>query len=246
MDISHVVTRAKVPLPGGRETASRAFNDSESKGMLMQPDRVIKRLEALSEIPRQGKRINGLFRLMMSPELWLQAYANIYANKGATTRGVGSVTMDGFSEERVANIIKLLWEGRYRFKPVRRAYRSKGNGKRRPLEISSGDDKLVQEVIRIILERIYEPIFSDHSHGFRPGRSCHTALAEIHNTWNGVKLLIDMDIQGFYDNIDQDILIKMLEKKIDDPKFIKLIKSMLKAGYVEDWKFHGTYSRTPQ
>ncbi len=145
----------------------------------MLPATVIRRLEALGAISQQGKRLNGLFRLMENPILWHEAYANIYANDGAMTPGVGKVTLDGFSEERVASIITRLKNGTYRFKPTRRVYVPKKNGKKRPLGISSGDDKLVQEVVRIILERIYEPIFETSSHGFRPGRSPHTALTSI-------------------------------------------------------------------
>ena len=168
----------------------------------MLPATVHKRLDALEQISRQGKKINGLFRLMESPDLWLQAYANLYPNKGAITRGIDAVTMDGFSTERVANLTRLLKEGRYRFKPARRVYIPKANGKTRPLGIPSGDDKLVQEVARLLLERIYEPVFSGDSHGFRPGRSCHTALTQIRRTWHGVKWLVDVDIAGFFEHID--------------------------------------------
>jgi retron-type reverse transcriptase len=116
------------------------------------PDRASKRLQALPDISKRGKRINGLFRLMEVPALWLQAYANINANKGGMTPGVGPVTMDGFSIERAANIIELLKDGRYRPKPVRRTYVPKPNGKLRPLGMPSGDDKLVQEMVRMLLE----------------------------------------------------------------------------------------------
>lgn len=212
----------------------------------MLSDTTIKRLSALGEISRQGKRVNGLFRLMENPLLWEQAYVNIYSNKGAMTRGVDGTTMDGFSDERAVNIIKLLKEGRYSFNPSRRVYIPKANGKMRPLGIPTANDKLVQEVIRIILEQIYEPVFKDSSHGFRPHRSCHTALRCIQHSWTGVKWIIDMDIQGFFDNIDHKVMVRLLEKRIDDKRFMGLIKALLKAGYLEDWKFHGTYSGTPQ
>jgi RNA-directed DNA polymerase len=212
----------------------------------MLPDTVKKRLEALGTLSKQGKRINGLYRLMENPALWLQAYAKVHANAGATTKGVDQVTMDGFSLERVEKIITLLKEHRYRFKPVRRVYIPKANGKLRPLGVPSGDDKLVQEVVRALLERIYEPVFSDASHGFRPQRSCHTALHHMQRTWAGVVWLVDLDIQSFYDRIDHAVLITLLERKIDDQRFIALIKAMLKAGYVEDWVFHRTYSGAPQ
>jgi retron-type reverse transcriptase len=166
----------------------------------MLPDRVSKRLEAIAEISKNGKRMNGLFRLMENPELWLQAYANIYANKGAMTPGVGEVTMDGFSVDRVAIMIELLKEGRYRFKPSRRVYIPKANGKRRPLGVPTGDDKLVQEVARLLLEQIYEPIFSRDSHGFRPKHSCHTALRDIQRYRSSIKWMVEVDIQGVFDH----------------------------------------------
>jgi group II intron reverse transcriptase/maturase len=243
--ISRVVTPTKARIPGGREAAQDVSNDIK-RGKLMLPETVRKRLETLGEVSRQGKRVNGLFRLLESQDMYLKAYANIYANKGATTKGIDGVTMDGFSEERVSNLIELLKERRYAPKPVRRVYVPKKNGKLRPLGVPSGDDKLVQEVARMLLERIYEPTFSHDSHGFRTGHSCHTALEHIRHNWNGVKWLIDVDIKGFYDNINHTKLIALLEKKIDDKRFIGLIKDMLKAGYMEAWTFHKTHSGTPQ
>lgn len=206
----------------------------------------IKRLDTLGKISETGKRVNGLFRLLENPTLWLQAYAKIYANKGAVTPGIDGKSLDGFSEERVLRIIKQLKEGRYSFQPVKRVYIPKANGKQRPLGMPSGDDKLVAEVVRMLLEKIYEPVFLNESHGFRPGRSCHTALKEIKHKWTGVKWIIDMDIKGFFDNIEHKVLIELLKKKIEDQKFIHLIKLMLTAGYVENWKFHQTYSGTAQ
>jgi group II intron reverse transcriptase/maturase len=207
---------------------------------------VIRRLEALGTISEQGKRINGLFRLLENPILWHEAYANIYSNKGAMTPGVDEVTLDGFSEERVASIIARLKNGTYRFQPVRRAYVPKKNGKKRPLGISSGDDKLVQEVVRIILERIYEPIFNDNSHGFRPRRSPHTALEQIRHQWMAVKWFVDMDIRDYFTSIPHDLLMEALKKKIEDNRFLRLIQAMLDAGYLEDWRYHAAYSGVPQ
>jgi len=196
---------------------------------------VIRRLDALSEISQQGKQVNGLFRLLENPILWHEAYANIYANKGAMTPGVDEVTLDGFSEERVASIITRLKNGTYRFQPVRRTYVPKKNGKKRPLGISSGDDKLIQEVVRILLERIYEPVFENSSHGFRPHRSPHTALEQIGQEWTAVKWVIDMDIRDYFTTISHDILMGLLRKKIADERFLRLIQAMLDAGYLEDW-----------
>jgi group II intron reverse transcriptase/maturase len=207
---------------------------------------VMRRLEALEDISKQGKRLNGLFRLLENRILWFEAYANIYANKGATTPGVDEVTLDGFSEERVTSIIERLKDGTYRFQPTRRVYIPKKSGKKRPLGISSGDDKLVQEVVRIILERIYEPIFEETSHGFRPGHSPHTALTQIGDQWQAIKWLVDMDIRDYFTTINHDLLMSFLAKKIEDKRFLRLIQAMLDAGYLEDWTYHTTYSGVPQ
>ncbi len=212
----------------------------------MLSETVIRRLEALGEISKQGKPINGLFRLLETPILWHEAYANIYANDGATTPGTDNTTLDGFSEERVASIIARLKNGSYRFHPARRTYVPKKNGKKRPLGISSGDDKLVQEDVRIILERIYEPVFENSSHGFRPGRSPHTALEQIGNQWSSIKWIVDMDIRSYFDTINHEVLMALLAKKIEDTRFLSLIQAMLDAGYLEDWRYHATYSGVPQ
>ncbi len=207
---------------------------------------VIRRLEALEDISKQGKRINGLFRLMEDQILWQEAYANSYANKGAITPGVEEVTLDGFSHERVASIIKRLKDGTYHFQPVRRVLIPKKNGKKRPPGISSGDDKLVQEVVRIILERIYEPIFEENSHGFRPKRSPHTALEQIGEHWGSIKWIVDMDIRDYFNTINHELLVELLKKKIDETRFLRLVQAMLDAGSLEDWTCHTTYSGVPQ
>src|SRR6266568_2098437 len=207
---------------------------------------VMRRLEALGEISIQGKPLNGLFRLLENPIVWHEAYANIYANDGAITPGTNKTTLDGFSEKRVMSIIARLKDGTYRFHPARRTYVPKKNGKKRPLGISSGDDKLVQEVVRIILERTYEPIFENSSHGFRPGRSPHTALEQIGNQWSAIKWIVDMDIRSYFDTINHELLMALLAKKIEDKRFLHLIQAMLDAGYLEDWTYHATYSGVPQ
>jgi len=202
-----------------------------------------KKLEGIEKAARQGAKVRRLLNIMTNNlELWELAYAKIYANDGALTKGTDNVTQDGYSDERAKNLMTLLKEERNTSKPARRTYIPKADGRKRPLGIPSGDNKLIQEVARSLLERIYEGIFKDTSHGFRPGKSCHTALDEIRRTWNGVNWIIEFDIKGYFDNIDHDILVKCLEKRIDDRKFIKLIKTMLKAGYMEEWTYHSTHS----
>lgn len=228
---------------GGRTCRT---NQSNMVDVLMLPETVSKRLETIGNLSRQGKRINGLTRLMESPILWEKAYSEIASNKGALTRGVTKNTLDGFSIERMANLAERVRSGNHRFTPVRRVYIPKANGKKRPLGVPTADDKLVQGVVKLLLELMYEPLFSPHSHGFRRNFSCHTALEKIKNNWTGVKWFVDVDVVGFFDNIDHDILIRLLEKRIDDKRFINLVRGMLKAGYMEDWKFHSTMSGTPQ
>ena len=206
----------------------------------MRTETTIKAMNSIAKVSMSGRRVNGLFRLATNPEvLWKQAYANIYSNKGAITKGVDRNTLDGFSEERVNHLIGLLARREYCPKPARRTYIPKKNGKLRPLGIPTGDDKLVQEVVRILLEQIYEPIFSENSHGFRPGKSCHSALRQVKNVWNGTKWIIEFDIKGFFDNINHN-------KMIDDKRIIHIIRQMLKAGYAQDWKYNATWSGTPQ
>ena len=142
--------------------------------------------------------------------------------------------------------MERLKQKRYRFAPAKRTYIPKRNSsKKRPLSVPTGDDKLVQEVVRILLERIYEPVFSEYSHGFRPNRSCHTALEQVRKEWTATKWLIEFDIRSFFDNMDHEVMVSLLEKRIDDKRFIKLIGCILKAGYLEEWKYHPTYSGTP-
>ena len=160
----------------------------------MQPDAVHRRLEALSSIAAEGKPVNGLFRLLASPVIWEMAYASIRTNKGAMTPGVDGLTIEALTPDRIQSIIDQVMTGTYRFSPARRVYIPKPNGGKRPLGIPTADDKLVQSACRLILERIYEPVFSDRSFGFRPGRSCLTALCEIKQTWNGAVWLIEADL----------------------------------------------------
>lgn len=187
-----------------------------------------------------------LYRNLYNTEFYLEAYAKLYPNKGSNTKGVNNDTIDGMSLDRIERLIEKLREQTYQPKPARRTYIPKKNGKKRPLGIPTFEDKLVQEVVRRILESIYEPQFSNHSHGFRPNRSCHTALKEIRNTFTGTRWFIEGDIKGFFDNIDHHVLVGLLRKRIEDEKLINLIWKFLRAGYVEEWAFHKTYSGTPQ
>ena len=214
----------------------------------MLTEKTKRKLSGIEKCSNTGKhKVQDLFKIAVeSIDLWEQAYANIARNKGAMTPGIDGKTIDGFSKELIIEIISELKENKYVPKPSKRVYIPKANGKTRPLGIISATDKLVQEVWRMLLERIYEPIFSRDSHGFRPSRSCHTALENIKRYWNGSVWFVEFDIKQYFDNINHRILIQILEKRINDPKFIRIIKRMLKAGYMENWRFNRTYNGTPQ
>ncbi|MDI6618001.1 MAG: reverse transcriptase domain-containing protein [Clostridiales bacterium] len=212
----------------------------------MQPTVAI--LERMNQNSNRNKDeiFTRVYRYLQRPDLYFLAYKNLYANNGAATRGVDNDTADGFSEEKVSLIIKSLTDGTYTPRPVRRAYIKKQNGKMRPLGLPTFTDKLVQEAIRMILEAIYEPVFCDTSHGFRPKRSCHTALGMITKGFNGVKWFVEGDIKGCFDNINHNVLADLIGKKIKDARFVQLIRKFLSAGYMENWRYNSTYSGTPQ
>ena len=202
-------------------------------------------LTVIHERGKQDKPLERVYKLLFNRELYLIAYAKLYPNNGAMTKGVTEETIDGMSIQKIDMIIEQLRQETYYWRPARREYIPKKNGKHRPLGIPVWRDKLLQEVIRMILEAYYEPQFSEHSHGFRPKRGCHTALQEI-QTWKGTRWFIEGDISSYFDTIDHDVLITMLSRQIQDGRFIRLIKNMLEAGYLDDWKFRKTISGTPQ
>lgn len=191
-------------------------------------------------------KFERLYRVLFNEEMFYVAYQNIYSKTGNMTAGADGKTIDGMSIDRVEQLIDSLKNETYQPNPSKRTYIPKKNGKKRPLGIPSFDDKLVQEVVRMILEVIYEGSFEHTSHGFRPKRSCHTALIDIQKTFTAVKWFIEGDIKGFFDNINHDVLINVLRERIADERFLRLIRKFLNAGYVEDWVFHRTYSGTPQ
>jgi group II intron reverse transcriptase/maturase len=208
------------------------------------PEIVLKNLQEKSKDEKY--QYERLYRNLYNPDFYLLAYQNIYANKGATTKGVDGMTLDGFGFTRVNTIIQSLKDHTYQPQPARRHYIPKANGKMRPLGIPSADDKLVQEVVRMLLESIYEPNFSKSSHGFRPKRSCHTALKQVQNNFTGICWFVEGDIKAYFDTIDHHILISILRKRINDEYFIALIWKMLRAGYMENWELNKTHSGSPQ
>ena len=204
-------------------------------------------LKALSDHSQSSYyKYERLYRYLFSEEMFAVAYQRIYAKQGNMTPGTDGKTIDEMSLERIERLIVSLKDESYQPHPARRVYIPKKNGKKRPLGIPSFEDKLVQEVVRLLLEAIYEGHFEGTSHGFRPHRSCHTALGMIQKSFAGAKWFIEGDIKGFFDNIDHNVLISILRERISDERFLRLIRKFLNAGYVEDWKYNKTYSGTPQ
>lgn len=203
----------------------------------------------LNIIRERGQRklpVTDAYQLLYQRDLYLKAYGKLYRNNGAMTAGSTDETVDGMSLEKIDSIIEALRHERYRWTPVKRTYILKRNGKRRPLGLPVWSDKLLQEVIRSILEAYYEPQFSDHSHGFRPKRGCHTALRTVMQKGRGTKWFIEGDLCACFDTIDHDILLKILKESFQDNRFIRLMQMLLQAGYLENWNYNATYSGVPQ
>ena len=208
------------------------------------PKQVLNNLCGHSKV--SGYRFERLYRNLFNEQMFYVAYQRIYAKQGNMTPGTDGKTIDQMSIQRIESLIASLKNETYQPNPAKRVYIPKKNGKKRPLGIPSFEDKLVQEAVRMILEAIYEGYFEYTSHGFRPFKSCHTALSSIQKRFVGAKWFIEGDIKGFFDNIDHSVLISILEERINDIRFIRLIRKFLKAGYVEHWQFNHTYSGTPQ
>jgi group II intron reverse transcriptase/maturase len=203
-------------------------------------------LGVLRERGRRGLPCDELYRQLFNPQMYLLAYGRIYSNKGAMTPGVTQETVDGMSLGKIRRIIDAMRHECYRFKPARRTYIPKKNGKLRPLGLPTWSDKLVGEVVRLLLEAYYEPTFSDRSHGFRPGRGCHTALREVANTWTGTTWFVEGDIADCFGSFDRQVMLSILAEKVHDNRFLRLLRNMLQAGYLEDWVWNATLSGAPQ
>jgi group II intron reverse transcriptase/maturase len=202
-------------------------------------------LGLIHERGKKGLPLERVQRLLYNPDLYLTAYGKLYRNKGILTKGTTEETVEGMSLDAIETIIKALRDGTFQWKPARRVYIPKKDGTKRPLGLPDWSSKLVQEVIRLLLNAYYEPQFSEHSHGFRPERGCHTALREV-KKWDGTAWFIEGDISKCFDKLDHQILLSILSETIHDEPFIKLISELLEAGYLEKWKFHTTLSGTPQ
>jgi retron-type reverse transcriptase len=203
-------------------------------------------LELMRARGEQRLPVERVYRLLYCPEFYLTAYGKIARNQGAMTPGVTRETADAMSLDKIGHIIDDVRHERYRWRPARRLYIPKRDGKLRPLGLPTWSDKLLQEVLRLILSAYFEPQFSPHSHGFRPGRGCHSALQEIYHTWPGTAWFIEGDISKCFDRLDHQVLVSRLRQQIRDERFIRLIQALLEAGYLEDWTWNRTYSGTPR
>ncbi len=203
-------------------------------------------LGLLRDRGRRGLPLERVYRLLYHRPLYLLAYGKIARNHGALTPGATPETADGMTLAKIDTLIDALRHERYRWTPVRRTYIPKANGKQRPLGIPSWTDKLLQEVLRLILDAYYDPQFSDHAHGFRHGRGCHTALREVYHGWVGTAWFIELDVAQFFDRLDHDVLVNLLAERIHDGRFLRLLTALLKAGYLEHWRFNATLSGVPQ
>ena len=203
-------------------------------------------LSVLRDRGRRGLPCDELYRQLFNPDLYQLAYGRVYSNDGAMTPGACGETADGMSLAKIGRIIDALRFKRYRFQPVKRVYIPKKSGKLRPLGLPSWSDKLVGEVVRLLLEAYYEPQFSGCSHGFRPGRGCHTALTDVAITWTGTTWFIEGDVSDCFGSLDHEIMVRILAGRIHDNRFLRLVRNMLQAGYLEDWKWNATLSGVPQ
>ena len=157
-------------------------------------------LALLHERGKRGLPLERVYRQLYNTNLYLTAYGKIYRNDGAMTPGVTEETADSMSLEKIETMIDELRYERHQWEPARRVYIPKRNGKKRPLGVTTWSDNLLAEVIRMILSAYFEPQFSPHSHGFRPGKGCHTALREIYYAWKGVTWIIEGDISDCFDH----------------------------------------------
>jgi len=235
---------------GGRESrpqGRRGPGDRTSTGRkvcVMQSAETV--LNVLRKRGRRGLPCDELYRQMFNPQLYLLAYGRIYANHGAMTPGATPETVDGMSLRKIERVVDAMRHERYRFSPARRVRIPKKDGRTRPLGLPTWSDKLVGEVVRLLLEAYFEPVFSDRSHGFRPGRGCHTALREVANTWTGTTWFIEGDIADCFGSLDHQVMLSTLAERIHDNRFLRLVRNMLTAGYLEDWMWGATLSGAPQ
>lgn len=202
----------------------------------VQNNKTISKLNKITILAKQhpnGIIDRNLYPLLLEEDLYLIAYEKLKSKPGNMTPALDETTLDGFSKETIKSITDDFRNFTFKFKPSRRTFIPKSNGGTRPLTIASPIDKIILEVLRNILECIFEPLFHESSHGFRPNKGCHTALKYIDTNFKSTRVIIEGDISKYFDNVDHKILINILRKKIKDDKFIQVINKALKCGYGE-------------
>jgi group II intron reverse transcriptase/maturase len=244
-----IVVAGVTPRHGEWESYSQGEVGQVQKGFQDRKGCEMQNTLKLSEIYRdRGRRrlpLERVYRQLFCSELYLQSYGKLYRNEGTMTPGATRETPDGMTLRKIHHIIESLRTERYRWTPARRTEIPKKKGGTRPLGLPTWSDKLLQDVLRSLLEAYFEPQFRESSHGFRPRRGCHTALARIHQ-WKAITWFIEGDIAKCFERIDHTILLKLLGERIHDDRFLRLVSDLLQAGYLEDWRFHHTQSGTPQ
>lgn len=204
-------------------------------------------LQAIRKLGEKAVPLTRVYRSLYSEDLYLMAYNKIYRNQGALTPGPDKHdTIDGMSMDVIRKLISFLRHEQFYFRPARGKSIPKKSGGFRKLGMPNYTDKLVQETVRLLLEAYYEPRFRDSSHGFRPGRGCHTALRRIKQKFTGATWFIEGDIKGCFDNIDHSILLEILSRDVQDGRLLELIRRGLTAGLVDEWEYRKSHSGTPQ
>ena len=192
-------------------------------------------------------RFNNLFH-HITPKLLTESFYDLKKNAAA---GVDKVTWHQYKEglaERIAALNERLHVGSYRAQPVRRSYISKADGRKRPLGVTTLEDKIIQQAVATILNQIYETDFMGFSYGFREKRSQHDALDALYIGISRCKInyILDADISGFFDQINHEWLLKFIGHRVADRRMLRLIRKWLKVGVVEKGKRLPQEIGTPQ
>jgi hypothetical protein len=187
-----------------------------------------KYLGILQERGSRGLSLERVYRGLRTKDLFLLAYSNLFQGQ----------TIDSTSMDEIDSVLDALSSGSFVWKSLK----AKG-GTRATLERR---ERLVQEAMRLILTSFYEPQFSSHSHGYRQGRGCHTALSDIRLKWKGTKWFIEGDLTDSFDHFDHKVLLEIIGRKVQDDRFLKLLRGLIMAGILEDWRFGDSFSGIPR
>ena len=201
----------------------------------------------MMQIPKKKFRHHSLIG-RITPQLMEKAFKNVKKNRGAAGIDKQSITMfEANLDQNLEALMKALKGGTYQPIPLKRVYIPKGQGKFRPLGIPSVKCRIAQEIVRSIINPIFERNFHESSHGFRYARSCHTAIQEVLQYHKqGFLHVLDADIKGFFDNIPHELIMGLVEREIADGKILALVKRFLRSGVLEEGEVKPTRKGTPQ